>query len=265
MKQKINIILILMLIALAFSGCIGTEVKNPTQEYSKFSIIEVPVKYAEVNGIEIGYREFGSGEPLLIIMPFASTMDMCNATFVEHLASSYRVILFDNRGMGYSSDNNGTISISILVNDTSGLINELELNSTHVFGSSMGSVIAQELALEHPEKIDKLIHSSATYSLNVPQTEILRSRLQYRTSDPDTDPVLRKYAEGNLKWNGTYERLPEFQNKMLLHTGFDISSHNSMSCSGYQYKCAHADVLFIDRHGNYYVCQRCSQCPQLKH
>lgn len=144
---------------------------------------------------------------------------MCNVTFIEHLAGSYRVILFDNRGMGYSSENNGSFSIALFANDTADLMDALGLDSAHIFGSSMGSVIAQELALEHPEKVDWLILSSTTYSLDVPQTEILKNRLQYRASDPDTDPVLRKYAEGNLEWSGTYERLPEIQNKVLLLAG----------------------------------------------
>ncbi|WP_167880903.1 alpha/beta fold hydrolase [Methanococcoides sp. AM1] len=259
MKLRIDIILTLILVTLVFSGCIGIEGgssiqessevsinssslgsslsindpllfehisnedkvhgKNRTSDTAEFSIVETPVKYAYVNGIEIGYREFGSGQPLLMITPFASTMDMCNATFVEKLSGSYRVIIFDNRGMGYSSDNNEQFSISLLVNDTAGLMDVLELDSAHIFGTSMGAVIAQELALEHSGRVGCLILSSATYSIDVPQTEILRDRLQYRAFDPETDPVLRKYAEGNLEWNGTYERLPEIQNKMILLTG----------------------------------------------
>ncbi|WP_406660580.1 alpha/beta hydrolase [Methanolobus sp. ZRKC3] len=258
MKLKTNLILTLIFVSLAFSGCIGTdgesilqgsskisinsspedvfpllseqypinlisdndEVAGKSRNYdtSEFSIVGSPVEYASVNGIDIGYREFGSGEPLLIIMPFATKMDMCNATFVKQLAESYRVILFDNRGMGYSSDNNESISISLLVDDTAGFMDALGLDSAHIFGSSMGSVIAQELTLAHPAKVNRLILSSTTYSLNVPQTEKLKNILQYRTFDPDTEPVLRNYAQGNLEWNGTYEHLPEIQNKVLLLT-----------------------------------------------
>ncbi|UGV41699.1 alpha/beta hydrolase [Methanococcoides orientis] len=259
MKLRIDLILTLILITLAFSGCIGMEGESAIQgssEFSinsssvnaysfidippllecissndglhresenydtgEFSIFEAPVKYASVNGIKIAYREFGSGEPILMISPFASTMDMWNATFVEQLAGSYRVIIFDNRGMGYSSDNNSSITIHLLVNDAEGLMNALDLDSANVFGTSMGASIAQELALEYPGKVDRLILSSATYSLDVPETEILRSRIQYRASDPSTDPMIRKYAEGNLGWDGTYERLLGIQKKVLLLTG----------------------------------------------
>lgn len=183
------------------------------------SIVGTPVKYASVNGITIGYREFGSGEPLLMILPFSATMDMGNDTFIGKLAGSYRVILFDNRGMGYSSDNNETFSISLFANDTAGLMDALGLPDAHIFGSSMGATIAQELALGHADKVDSLILSSATYSLDIPQTETLKNKLQSVVSNPDADPVLRKYAVANLEWNGTYERLPEIQKRTLLLIG----------------------------------------------
>ena len=83
----------------------------------------------------------------------------------------------------------------------------------------MGAVIAQEFALEHADKVDSLILSSATYSLDIPETEILKNFLQSVASNPDADPVLRKYAEANLEWNGTYERLPGIQNRTLLLVG----------------------------------------------
>ncbi|SFM24850.1 alpha/beta fold hydrolase [Methanolobus profundi] len=224
MKGIITLIFQLLIATIVFSGCIGTQPENisygqPDTSTNYGSIVETPVKYASANDIEIGYREFGSGDPIVMIMPFAGTMDMVNDTFVSELAGSYRVILFDNRGMGYSSNNNGTFSLSLFVNDTAGLMDELDLPSAHIFGSSMGASIAQELAVEHPEKVDTLILSSATYSLDISQTDVLKAKLQAISSDPEANPVLQKYAKANLEWNGTYEQLPDIQNKVLLLTG----------------------------------------------
>ncbi len=227
MKLRFNLILTLILINLALAGCIEIESENIQHEpsiynkstncnVSNFSIVDSPVNYVSVNGVEIGYRELGSGEPLLMIMPFATKMDMCNTSFVKQLSSSYRVILFDNRGMGYSSDNNEPLSISLLFNDTACLMDTPGLDSAYIFGSSMGSVIAQELALAHPDKVNRLILSSTTHSLDATEATILKNKLQYCSTDPDTDLILRKYAQVNLKWNGTYECLPEIQNKVLL-------------------------------------------------
>lgn len=218
------LVLTSLIAIIMLSGCIGAQSENTLYEQSgtannSLMIVDAPVKYASVNGIEIGYREFGSGEPILIILPFGATMDKCNDTFIGMLAVNNTVILFDNRGMGYSSDNNETYSMSLFANDTAGFIDALGLSSLNLYGVSMGASIAQEVTLAYPEKVDTLILSSATYSLNISETAILTNGLEAVADNPDADPVLRKYAEANLEWNGTYERLPDISINILLLTG----------------------------------------------
>ncbi len=221
MNFKTFIILLLVLTVLGSSGCSGFYSEGIQNENTDFSLSSSPVKYASVNGVELGYREFGSGEPLLLIMGFGGTMDMWNATFVERLAQDYRVISFDNRGIGYSSDNEEPFSTDLLAGDAAGLLDALGIPQAHVLGTSMGASIAQELALNHPEKVDKLILSSAAYSVNVPETALLESMLRSCAANSDLDPSVRKQADASLKWNGTYERLPEIRSKTLLLVGTD--------------------------------------------
>ncbi len=59
-----------------------------------------PVHYAEVNEVRLGYREYGSGEPVLLFEEFGATMDTWNVTFVSILASKYHVYIYDHRGTG---------------------------------------------------------------------------------------------------------------------------------------------------------------------
>jgi pimeloyl-ACP methyl ester carboxylesterase len=225
--MKINILILPLLIAsIIFLGCIETQEENTFYEENgtlntSFSIVDIPVKYASVNGIDIGYREIGSGEPLVMIMYFSGTMDMYNDTFISKLADGHRVIIFDNRGMGYSTDNEDNFSLSLFASDTAGLMDTLELSSANIFGSSMGASIAQELTLEYPDKVDRLILSSSAYSLDISQTDVLRSKLQNISLNPRSDPVLSKYAAANLEWNGTYDRLPGINSKVLLLVGND--------------------------------------------
>jgi pimeloyl-ACP methyl ester carboxylesterase len=219
MNLKTFIILSLALTVLASSGCAGFYSEGARKEPTDFSLSSSPVKYASVNGIELGYREFGSGEPLLLIMGFGGTMDMWNATFVERLAQDYRVISFDNRGIGYSSDDDEPFSLDLLAGDAAGLLDALGIPQAHVFGTSMGASLAQVLALNHPEKVDKLILSSAAYSANGPETELLKNMLQSCATNPDLDPAVRKQADANLKWNGTYGHLPEIRSRTLLLVG----------------------------------------------
>lgn len=212
---------VLFLIFLAGSGCTGVQQEDSTQQLmaSNFSLDSSPVKYVSVNGIELGYREFGSGEPLLLIMGFGGTMGAWNETFVWELAQDYRVIVFDNRGVGYSSDDEENYSLELFASDTAGLLEALGIPKASVFGTSMGASIAQELALNYPEKVDKLVFSSAVYSVDAPEAGYLKSMLQSVANNSGISPAIRKQADANLKWNGTYERLPEIRSETLLLVG----------------------------------------------
>ena len=100
------------------------------------------------NGVELFYEESGAGEPLLLIAGFA-----CDHTnwckLVPLLASTSRLITFDNRGVGQSSSPETSYSIRQMAQDTIGLLDAIGLDSVHVAGHSMGGAIAQLAALEH--------------------------------------------------------------------------------------------------------------------
>ena len=108
------------------------------------------------NGIELFYEESGAGEPLLLIAGFA-----CDHTnwrkLVPLLASTSRLITFDNRGVGQSSSPETPYSIRLLAEDTIGLLDAIGLDSVHIAGHSMGGQIALELALACPGRVNSLI------------------------------------------------------------------------------------------------------------
>ncbi len=111
---------------------------------------------ADINGINIDYKIEGSGEPLVMIMGVASTRKAWlfqTSAFKKH----FQVVTFDNRGCGESDKPSEPYSIRDMADDTAGLMNHLEIDRAHVLGVSMGGMIAQELAIKYPEKINKLI------------------------------------------------------------------------------------------------------------
>ena len=108
------------------------------------------------NDIEIYYEECGSGEPLLLIMGWGGN----TATWkpqIPGLAEQHRLIVFDNRGIGRTSAPEGPYTIGEMAADTVGLMDALELPWAHVFGISMGGMVAQELALRHPDRVGALV------------------------------------------------------------------------------------------------------------
>ena len=112
--------------------------------------------------IELDYERSGSGPPLLLIMGMSGTALHWGEPFLELLRGDFDVIAYDHRGVGASSHLKGPTTITELAEDASRLLSALEIDSAHVLGISMGGMIAQELALAHPEQV-RTLTLGATY------------------------------------------------------------------------------------------------------
>jgi len=193
-----------------------------SQAWPAVSINATPVKYAEVNGVTLGYREFGSGEPVLLIPGFGATMDsQWNETFISILASKYHVYTYDHRGMGYSTDDNAIPTISLYAEDAAGLMKALGYDSMHVYGVSMGASVSQQLVIDHPGRVKKLVLDSVTYSIRVPETTLLYTIINRSATDPTQMNGVREEAEANLAWNGSWDKLSLIDNDVMLVVGTD--------------------------------------------
>jgi pimeloyl-ACP methyl ester carboxylesterase len=128
---------------------------------SKASILDnMPSQHIKVGDISIAYKQIGrpDAKPIILITGASATMDMWNPLLLEQLASAnYRVIIFENRGVGESTVGTKEFSISQFANDTSSLLDALKIGKADVLGWSLGGFIAQQLALTYPDKVDNLI------------------------------------------------------------------------------------------------------------
>src|SRR2546422_8912476 len=110
----------------------------------------------KINGIEIYYEVDGSGEPLLLIMGLGANATGWYAQ-IPALSKEYQVITFDNRGAGRSEKPNEPYTMPQMAEDAIGVLDTLGIGAAHVFGMSLGGMIAQELILRHPERVKTLI------------------------------------------------------------------------------------------------------------
>jgi pimeloyl-ACP methyl ester carboxylesterase len=99
-------------------------------------------------------------------------MDACESSILKNLSSNHKVIIFDNRGVGNTTTGIKPFSIQQFANDTADLLYALKIQKANVLGFSMGSFVAQELALLHPEKVNTLVLYGAACGRkeNIPQS-----------------------------------------------------------------------------------------------
>ena len=144
------------------SGCSGSGAPAPATPQASVVALEeglAPVDsgFADANGARLYYEVYGQGEPLLLIAGFGAS-HLSWASQVPVYAHEFRVIVFDNRGTGQSDFPEGVdYTIPLLADDAAALLDALGVDTAHVFGHSMGGMIAQEMALRHPERLRSLI------------------------------------------------------------------------------------------------------------
>jgi pimeloyl-ACP methyl ester carboxylesterase len=112
--------------------------------------------YAENDGTKIYWEEEGQGEPLLLIMGLGYTLEMWHRV-KPLLTDRFQVISFDNRGVGKTDVPSSPYSIGDMASDAAAVLDAAAVDSAHVLGASMGGMIAQELALNHPQRVRSLI------------------------------------------------------------------------------------------------------------
>jgi pimeloyl-ACP methyl ester carboxylesterase len=84
-------------------------------------------------------------------------MNAWEPSTLRELSSNHTVIVFDYRGVGNTTTGTKSFSIQQLANDTAGLLDALKIRKTDVLGYSLGSFVAQQLTVTHPEKINRII------------------------------------------------------------------------------------------------------------
>jgi pimeloyl-ACP methyl ester carboxylesterase len=110
-----------------------------------------------VDGAQLVYRRIGKGRPLVVLNGFGATSSDWDPSFIDRLASSNELILLNNRGIGGSADDGQPFDIAKLAHDAAHVIEALGFEHVSLLGWSMGGFIAQTLALNYADRVDKLV------------------------------------------------------------------------------------------------------------
>lgn len=119
---------------------------------------------AKLENINLYYEIHGKGEPLLMLTDIADDIQTWQF-IISNLSKHFKLILVDNRGSGRSDTPDSEYSIEIFSNDSIALLDFLKIPKSHILGHGMGGFIAQEIAIQHPNRVLKLIlECTAPYS-----------------------------------------------------------------------------------------------------
>jgi 3-oxoadipate enol-lactonase len=207
---------------------------------------------AEASGVRIAWERRGAGEPLLLIHGLGYARWGWEPV-VDPLAELFEVVLFDNRGIGESDAPSGLYSVGMLAEDAVAVLDAAGLKRAHVLGTSLGGMVAQQVALDWPERVDHLVLACTTpggaAAAPMPERtirlmqeapalplEVALRRFVENAFGPEPDPALveqimkhrLRTAQPPAAWTAqaaagasfdVWARVPQIQQRTLVLTG----------------------------------------------
>ena len=129
---------------------------NQTMAENK-DLLNIPAKKVHVGDIDIAYKMLGKGDPILLFNGASDGMDAWDPSLPRILSSNHTVIVFDSRGLGNTTTGSKPYTYQQLANDSAGLLDALKIPKADVMGYSLGSYIAEQLAITYPDKVKSLV------------------------------------------------------------------------------------------------------------
>ena len=153
--------------------------------------------YAEVNGLSLSYEDLGSGEPLVLLHGGVAGGEIF-ATVLPALAAARRVITVDLQGHGRTAEIDRPLLPELLAGDVAALIEGLGLERADVLGYSLGGTVAFRLAVEHPERVRRLILVSIAFRRDGSHPEVVEAFDQFAPEMAEMmkpSPAYQHYAQ----------------------------------------------------------------------
>jgi pimeloyl-ACP methyl ester carboxylesterase len=135
----------------------------PPQDLLPLADLKSDGQTAEINGVDLYYEVYGEGDPVLLLHGGLANGDHYMKVIPELQDAGYQVIVMDSRGHGRSSFDDTPISYEVMANDVLGLMDHLGIDKADLVGWSDGGIIGLELAIKHPDRLNKVVAYGANF------------------------------------------------------------------------------------------------------
>lgn len=243
MKKSKRYLPLLSIILTVTTGTVNAQNKKAEIKASATAAISAQINYIEVDGSKIAYKVIGKGKPIVFLQRFRGTMNDWDPAFTDAVAKEYKVILFDAPGVGLSG---GTVPTSIteMAEQAVTFTTALGIKKATYLGWSMGGAIAQAVAVNHKDKVDKLVllatgpSSNPEFLAGNPEFGIRARKLVYEFEDnqflffyssPAAKAACKSYLEriGTIKQKDPATRLESYENMTLALKDFKANKERN--------------------------------------
>jgi pimeloyl-ACP methyl ester carboxylesterase len=129
---------------------------------------EIPVQtgYLPVNGLQMYYEIYGTGQPLVLLHGAFSAIGTSFGQVLPGLAQGRQVVAVELQGHGRTADIDRPLTLERMADDVAAAIDQLGIEPADIFGYSVGAAVALQLVIRHPDAVRKLVLASVTYTLD---------------------------------------------------------------------------------------------------
>ena len=166
-------------------------------------------KFASIDDVKIHYKINGKGDPLLLLHGSLESMEDWNKQISE-FSKYFKVVTIDNRGHGRSTFTDRKMDYSLLSEDILALMKQLKIDSAHIVGFGDGGIVGIYLAINHPNKVRKLVAIGANYKVD---TTAVYSQVLDKVKAWDDDKMYQ-YVRNNFKGYQNYDQITQFTHRM---------------------------------------------------
>lgn len=179
--------------------------------------------YADVNGIKLYHEVYGQGEPLVLLHGGLMTIGEMS-TLLEPLAKTRKVIAVELQGHGRTADTDRPLKLETLGDDIAALLDHLNIPKADIVGLSLGAAVGLRTAIQHPEKVRRLVVISSPYAKSgwYPETQEGMGQVSSAMAETMMQTPTGKFSK---QWPEP-QRLPQFLDKMgkMMGASYDWSA-----------------------------------------